>query len=98
MPEARPYDTYRWKEVRKQVLRRDGYTCTYSGAPATLVNHKTPWRQGGSWYGLDNLSSACRSCNAREAYRTGGRSNEREPRARCEFHGYDCCGPHSEDW
>ena len=59
----KPYRaTSHWKKLRLQVLRRDGYTCTYCGDVATEVDHRVPKVKGGE-DSLDNCTSACRRCN-----------------------------------
>jgi 5-methylcytosine-specific restriction endonuclease McrA len=58
----------KWKQMRLRVLARDGWVCTYchkhlEGADAT-VDHITSRKQGGSLFDMDNLTSACKSCNS----------------------------------
>ena len=58
----------KWKQIRLRVLARDGWVCTYcnkhlEGADAT-VDHITSRKQGGSLFDMDNLTSACKSCNS----------------------------------
>jgi len=58
----------KWKSLRLRVLARDGWVCTYchkhlEGADAT-VDHITSRKHGGSLFDLDNLTSACKSCNS----------------------------------
>lgn len=52
--------------LRFQVLRRDGFACTYCGRQAPEVklhiDHLVPWSRGGS-NSLDNLRTACAACN-----------------------------------
>ena len=64
---ARGYD-YQWQQVRLLVLHRDGWVCQYCnkkliGSDAT-ADHITPLSRGGDRYSLNNLRSACRSCNS----------------------------------
>jgi 5-methylcytosine-specific restriction endonuclease McrA len=59
----------KWKKIRITVLDRDGWICTYCGAPATSVDHIFPRVKGGDTWALDNLQSLCKSCNSRK----GGR-------------------------
>jgi len=35
-----PRDSRDWRALRKQILIRDGYTCTYCGQPADTVDHR----------------------------------------------------------
>lgn len=46
------------------VYRRDGYKCRYCGNPSCplTVDHIDLWEDGGATI-IDNLLSACRSCN-----------------------------------
>jgi hypothetical protein len=52
--------------LRFQVLRRDGFTCTYCGRrPPDVelhVDHEIPYSGGGLTV-LENLRTACRDCN-----------------------------------
>ncbi len=57
-----------WRELRQEVLQRDGHACVYCGDPATAVDHVFPRVQGGLTVER-NLVAACRSCNSRK----GGR-------------------------
>ena len=54
------------KRVRFFVLKRDNFTCVYCGRSASEVtleiDHKIPVSRGGS-NDVDNLVTACRSCN-----------------------------------
>jgi 5-methylcytosine-specific restriction endonuclease McrA len=59
--------------TKREILRRDNYTCQYCGQKATYltVDHIVPRRLGGqhSW---ENLVAACPYCN----HRKGGRMLE----------------------
>lgn len=51
----------RW--ARRQVVLRDGEYCAHCGATEELVlDHVTPWSQGGSSH-PGNLELLCRTCN-----------------------------------
>jgi 5-methylcytosine-specific restriction endonuclease McrA len=57
---------------KKNILKRDGYTCQYcgrNGGERMTIDHVIPRARGGRtvW---DNVVSACRACNLRK----GGRS------------------------
>lgn len=51
---------------RFEVLRRDGFTCTYCGRQppevSLQVDHVIPWSKGGT-HDLANLRTACVECN-----------------------------------
>jgi len=57
--------------TKREILRRDNYTCQYCGQKATslTVDHIVPRRLGGqhSW---ENLVAACPYCNHRKGGRT----------------------------
>lgn len=57
-----------WRNLRRQVLDRDGHICRYCDGPADSVDHVFPRVKGGLTV-EDNLVAACRSCNSRK----GGR-------------------------
>jgi 5-methylcytosine-specific restriction endonuclease McrA len=59
--------------TKREVLRRDEYTCQYCGQhPSYLtIDHVIPRRLGGK-HTWDNLVAACPSCN----HRKGGRTAE----------------------
>ena len=80
------YDGYPVRGVaftRRNVYRRDGYTCQYCrsrpGLADLTIDHVTPRSRGGasSW---ENCVTACRPCNARKANRTAHESDLRLPR------------------
>ena len=71
----RHYDGYPVRGVaftRRNVYRRDGFTCLYCGRRPGLsdltIDHVVPRSRGGasSW---ENCVTACRGCNARKANR-----------------------------
>lgn len=57
--------------TRREIFRRDGYTCQYCGVQgrALTMDHVVPRHRGGehSW---TNLVSACPTCNRRKGGRT----------------------------
>jgi 5-methylcytosine-specific restriction protein A len=63
----RGYD-YRWRQVARSVLERDGYLCRYCGGPATTVDHLIPKARGGT-DDDGNLVAACRPCNSAKGSR-----------------------------
>lgn len=60
--------TQRWKAVRLQVKRRDGFKCVKCGARGRLeVDHIRPVRTHPERsYELTNLQSLCPSCHSRK--------------------------------
>lgn len=63
----------RVKLSKREVLRRDNYTCQYCGkkVPHLTIDHIIPRSRGGE-YKWSNLVAACPSCN----HRKGGRALE----------------------
>ena len=61
----------RVKLTRREIFRRDGYTCQYCGvySRSLTMDHVVPRHRGGehSW---ENLVSACPTCNRRKGGRT----------------------------
>jgi len=57
--------------TKREILRRDNYTCQYCGArvPYLTIDHIVPRRLGGE-YKWDNLVAACPDCNHRKGGRT----------------------------
>lgn len=52
-----------WQATRVRIFDRDGWACTYCGAPDDLeCDHVVPFAKGGS-SDDNNLTTACRSCN-----------------------------------
>lgn len=75
--------TRRWKALRLEVLRRDGFQCRQCGARGRLeVDHIAPVRDRPDLaYALDNLQSLCPSCHARKTrveIGLGPRNQDRE--------------------
>lgn len=65
----RPRPTVRL--TKREVLRRDGFTCQYCGQSVTIltVDHVVPRHMGGK-HTWDNLVAACPPCNHRKGGRT----------------------------
>ena len=61
----------RLKLTKREILRRDSYTCQYCGqhANSLTIDHVVPRHMGGK-YSWDNLVTACPSCNHRKGGRT----------------------------
>lgn len=82
----------RVKLTKREIFRRDGYTCQYCGRKMThlTIDHVMPRHRGGhhSWH---NLVSACPACNRRKGGRTPGEAGmallnqPREPNASAEY-------------
>jgi 5-methylcytosine-specific restriction endonuclease McrA len=74
----------RVKLTKREILRRDDYTCQYCGRRAThlTVDHVVPRHRGGE-HDWANLVSACPACNLAKGGRTpreAGMLLRREPR------------------
>jgi 5-methylcytosine-specific restriction endonuclease McrA len=52
----------KYKQLRKAILKRDDYICSYCGQEATTVDHIIPISKGGVDH-ESNLTSACTTCN-----------------------------------
>jgi 5-methylcytosine-specific restriction endonuclease McrA len=70
--------------TKREILRRDNYTCQYCGrrAASLTVDHVVPRHRGGA-HDWGNLVSACPACNLKKGGRTpreAGMALLREPR------------------
>ncbi|MEP0322884.1 HNH endonuclease [Bauldia litoralis] len=66
-PSRRVTKTRRWKALRLEALRRDGFQCGECSAPANEVDHIRPVRDAPELaYDLENLQSLCGSCHSRK--------------------------------
>ncbi len=61
----------RVKLSKREVFRRDNYTCQYCGRQTThlTIDHLVPRHRGGG-HRWDNLVTACPACNRRKGGRT----------------------------
>ena len=63
-----PYQGVAWRNVRAEVLERDGYACRIRlpkcTGMATQVDHIVAIVDGGDWYEPSNLRASCAYCNA----------------------------------
>ena len=57
--------TRSWRQIRRQVLQRDAYTCHYCSGVANTVDHRVPVTYGGT-DDPSNLVAACSRCNRRK--------------------------------
>jgi 5-methylcytosine-specific restriction protein A len=57
--------TRQWRQLRPQILARDGWRCRECGAIAEHVDHVIAKANGGSDH-PSNLQSLCSSCNLRK--------------------------------
>lgn len=53
-----------WAQLRRAVFERDDYTCRYCGQRGVRLecDHVIPVSRGGE-HGMENLATACRTCN-----------------------------------
>ena len=73
------YHTTDWKQLRADVLQRDGFQCVICSEPAIIVDHIKRRRDGGT-DSMSNLRSLCRTCDnrAKEGW-DGQRHGQRSP-------------------
>ena len=55
--------TYKYKQMRKAILKRDDHTCAYCGQPGNQIDHIIPISKGGEDH-ESNMTVACSTCNA----------------------------------
>ena len=55
--------TYKYKQMRQAILKRDDYTCAYCGQPGNQIDHIIPISKGGEDH-ESNMTVACSTCNA----------------------------------
>lgn len=68
-----PRDSRQWRALRKTILARDGYVCTYCGQDADTVDHVLPIKDHPDLaMSPDNLRSACKRCNSMKGSRSEG--------------------------
>jgi 5-methylcytosine-specific restriction endonuclease McrA len=72
----------RVKLTKREILRRDNYTCQYCGYQTLhlTIDHVIPRRLGGP-HGWENLVAACPTCNHRKGGRTAEQAQMRLLRA-----------------
>lgn len=61
-----------WQALRLATFQRDGYLCVYCGTDvryAPQCDHIYPISRGGR-NELENLATACKSCNSQKGFRT----------------------------
>lgn len=49
-------------DIKKEVFKRDNYTCVYCGKYGNTVDHVIPKSKGGE-YSFNNLVCSCKDCN-----------------------------------
>lgn len=81
----------RVKLVKREIFRRDNYTCQYCGKQHDLtIDHVLPRHRGGT-HSWQNLVTACSTCNRKKGGRTPLEANmmlrsiPREPRPSAEY-------------
>jgi 5-methylcytosine-specific restriction endonuclease McrA len=55
--------TYKYKQMRQSILKRDDHTCAYCGQPGNQIDHIIPISKGGEDHET-NMVTACATCNA----------------------------------
>jgi 5-methylcytosine-specific restriction endonuclease McrA len=55
--------TYKYKQMRKAILKRDDHTCAYCGQLGNQIDHIIPISKGGEDH-ESNMTTACATCNA----------------------------------
>ena len=55
--------TYKYKQMRQAILKRDDHTCAYCGQPGNQIDHVIPISKGGEDHET-NMVVACATCNA----------------------------------
>jgi 5-methylcytosine-specific restriction endonuclease McrA len=55
--------TYKYKQMRQAILKRDDHTCQYCGQPGNQIDHIIPISKGGEDHET-NMATACATCNA----------------------------------
>jgi 5-methylcytosine-specific restriction endonuclease McrA len=68
-----PRDSRQWRALRKQILARDGYVCSYCGQDADTVDHVLSIKSHPDQaMNPENLKSACKKCNSMKGSRSEG--------------------------
>jgi 5-methylcytosine-specific restriction endonuclease McrA len=63
--------TMKWKNLRLRILDRDDRICAYCGTEgADTVDHRISRADGGDVWDMDNLVTACKSCNSAKGKRS----------------------------
>ena len=55
--------TYKYKQMRQAILKRDDHTCQYCGQPGNQIDHIIPISKGGEDHET-NMCVSCATCNA----------------------------------
>jgi 5-methylcytosine-specific restriction endonuclease McrA len=55
--------SYKYKQMRKAILKRDDHTCQYCGQPGDQIDHIIPISKGGEDHET-NMCVSCATCNA----------------------------------
>jgi 5-methylcytosine-specific restriction endonuclease McrA len=72
-PKPERMDIDQWRELSAFVFLRDDYTCAYCGERGGILecDHVIPFSRGGTEK-LENLVTACKTCNRAKRARTPG--------------------------
>lgn len=60
----------KWKDLRLQILARDGYTCWICGGEANQVDHIQSRKSGGDMWDRENLAAICGVCNRKKGHKS----------------------------
>lgn len=61
------YHSSRWNRLRQWKLNQNPI-CEICGAPAEIVDHIIPIREGGDPMSVDNLQSLCKACHNKKHF------------------------------
>lgn len=68
---SKEYDTRRWRELRKSILRDSPICVKCDNAIASVVDHIQPVRLGGNFWDVANLQALCEICHNRKSGKEG---------------------------
>ena len=61
---AQVYRSPRWRVLRRNIFKRDGFKCVKCSRPGRLeCDHIRPIAKAGDWFDPKNLRTLCRGCH-----------------------------------